>query len=156
MEWPAYLMGFARHAAKKSKDKQTKVGAVAVGQSNEIVEVGFNGLPRGVEDKPERLERPAKYPWTAHAEANLVYTAARHRLAGTTVYVTHMCCNQCAIALIQAGVKKVVYDSGETSMPKELFEIAKQMFKEAGVEFEPLSLNSEDAIGIINKGEGNG
>lgn len=132
MNWTDYFMGFARHAASKSKDS-TKVGAVAIGAHKQIVEVGFNGPPRGVQDLPERLERPAKYLFAAHAEANLVATAARERLEGTTVYVTHFCCSGCAKSLIQAGVACVVVGDGKTSMPAEEFDAASVMFKEAGV-----------------------
>ena len=133
MDWDTYLYGFALHAAKKSKDS-TQVGAIAVGKSRQILEVGFNGPPRGVQDLPERRERPAKYLFAAHAEANLVATASRERLEGSTVYVTHLCCSGCTKSLIQAGVAKVVFGEGKTSMPDEEFEAAKVMFKEAGVE----------------------
>lgn len=133
MNWDDYFYGFAKHAALKSKDS-TQVGAVAVGQLKQIVEVGFNGPPRGVLDLPERRERPAKYLFAAHAEANLVATAARERLAGTTVYVTHMCCSGCAKSLIQAGVVRVVVGDGTTSMPDDEFEAAKAMFAEADVQ----------------------
>lgn len=133
LSWEEYHMGFARHAAKKSKDS-TQVGAVAVATNKAILETGFNGPPRGVQDLPERRERPAKYLYAAHAEANLVATAARERLQGSTVYVTHMCCSGCAKSLIQAGVWKVVVGDGTTSMPPEEFEAAKVMFNEAGVQ----------------------
>ena len=134
MNWQGYFLMLARGVSLKSKDPSTQVGAIAVGEDREILETGYNGLPRGVKDLPERMERPEKYLWTAHAEANLVYTAARQRLKGSTVYVTHLCCNQCAIALINAGVKRVVVGGGETSMSPELFDTAVTMFEEAGVE----------------------
>lgn len=133
LSWHPYHMGFAKHAARKSKDS-TQVGAVAIGQHKQVVETGFNGPPRGVQDLPERRERPAKYLYAAHAEANLVATAARSRLEGSTIYVTHLCCSGCTKSLIQAGVAKVVFGEGKTSMPDEEFEAAKVMFKEAGVE----------------------
>jgi dCMP deaminase len=133
LNWDQYLMGFAKHAALKSKDA-TKVGAAAVGTHNQILEVGFNGPPRGVQDLPERRERPAKYLFSAHAEANLVATAARERLQGSTVYITHLCCSSCAKSLIQAGVTRIVVGEGLTSMPKEEFEAAKTMLAEAGVD----------------------
>lgn len=136
MNWRDYHMGFAQHAALKSKDPTTQVGAVAIGDAKQVVETGFNGLPRGVEDRPERMERPAKYLWTSHAEENLVATAARARLAGTTVFVTHLCCNACARMMINAGVAKVVCGDGATHMPPEQFDIAVEMFKEAGVTLE--------------------
>ena len=135
MNWPEYYMGFAAHAATKSKDPSSQVGAVAVGVDGEVLSTGFNGLPRGVEDRPERMERPAKYLWTSHAEENLIAHAARvgFRLKGCTVYVTHLPCSRCARLLIQAGVAAVVVGRGTTSMPQEEFDVAEKMFAEAGV-----------------------
>lgn len=134
-KWLRRFLDHASHIAGWSKDPSTKVGAIAVDDSRVVLETGFNGLPRGVSDLPERMERPAKYLWTAHAEENLVAQAARPRLKGSTVYVTHLCCNSCARMLVNAGVKKVVCGNGTTSMPVEQFEIALAMFAEAGVEF---------------------
>lgn len=136
MNWRDYFRGLAQYVAGKSKDPSTQVGSVAVGAANQILETGFNGIPRGVEDRPERMERPEKYLWFAHAEENLVASAARSRLEGSTVYVTHLCCNACARMLINAGVKRVVCASGKTSMPEEQFKVAVAMFGEAGVHLE--------------------
>jgi len=132
--WPAYFMGFAAHAATKSKDT-TKVGCILVGPDRETIGTGFNGLPRGVADLPERMERPAKYLWTSHAEENAIATAARngHRTKGATAYVTHHPCARCARSLIQAGIACVVVGDGTTSMPADEFEVAGLMFAEAGV-----------------------
>lgn len=137
MGWDEYFMRFALVAAQKSKDS-TKVGAVLVGPDKEVRMTGFNGPPRGVEDSPERRERPAKYLYASHAEANTIAFAAREgvRTAGCTVYVTHMPCSGCARTLIQAGVRRVVVGWGTTSMPPEEFEAAAAMFGEAGVEVE--------------------
>jgi dCMP deaminase len=136
MAWYDYFMGFARHAASKSKDPSTQVGAVAVGPDGEIRATGYNGLPRGVDDRPERMERPAKYLWTSHAEENLVAHAARVgvSLKGCTVYVTHYPCSRCARSLIQAGVSRIHVGDGKTSMPAEEFDTARVMFEESGVE----------------------
>jgi dCMP deaminase len=138
MNWIDYYMGFAEHAAKKSKDS-TKVGAVLVGPDGEIRLTGYNGPPRGVADLPERRERPDKYLFASHAEANLIAFAAREgiRTKNCTVYVTHMCCSACTRTLIQAGVKAVVFGPGTTSMPKEEFEAARAMFEEADVALTP-------------------
>ncbi len=138
MNWTEYYMGFARHAALKSKDS-TQVGAVLVGPEGEIRLTGYNGPPRGVRDLPQRRERPEKYLYASHAEANLIAFAAREgiRTRDCTVYVTHMCCSACTRALIQAGVKAVVFGKGTTSMPAEEFEAARAMFLEAGVDLRP-------------------
>lgn len=133
-KWIARFIADAWAKASWSKDPSTQVGAIAVDDDKVLLESGFNGLPRGVHDLPERMERPAKYLWTAHAEENLVAQAARPRLKGSTVFVTHLCCNACARMLINAGVAKVVCGDGRTSMPPEQFEVAVQMFNEAGVQ----------------------
>ena len=134
MEWSDYLMGFAEHAARKSKDV-TQVGAVLVGRNKEVLLTGFNGPPMGVRDLAARRERPTKYLFVSHAEANLIAFAARLgiRTEGCTVYVTHHPCSSCAKALIQAGVAAVVVGNGTTSMPDDEFMAAAAMFQEAGV-----------------------
>lgn len=134
MDWHEYFYRFAELAAQKSKDS-TKVGAVLVGPEKEIRLTGFNGPPRGVIDSAERRERPAKYLFASHAEANLIAFAAREGIStkGCTVYVTHMPCSSCAKALIQAGIRCVVFGPGTTSMPYEEFQAATQMFDEAKV-----------------------
>lgn len=141
--WDHYFMGFAAHAATKSKDS-TKVGAVLVGPEGEVRLTGFNGIPRGVEDLPERRERPAKYEWASHAETNLIAFAAREgiRTKGCTVYTTHQPCAACTRTLIQAGVAKVVYGAGSfgtgSAMPAEM-DTAATMFREAGIKCEAIS-----------------
>ena len=134
MNWHEYLMGFAEHAAKKSKDS-TQVGAALVGPDREVRLTAYNGPPAGVQDLPARRERPIKYLFASHAEANLIAFAAREgiRTKGCTVYVTHMCCASCARTLIQAGIKKVTVGRGTTSMPAEEFEAAAAMFSEAAI-----------------------
>ena len=138
-KWQERFLSLAQAVAQWSKDPTTKVGAVAVAPTKAILETGFNGLPRGVQDLPERMERPAKYLWTAHAEENLVAHAARKVLEGSTVHVTHLCCNACARMLINAGVAEIVVGDGQTSMPVEQFEAAITMFEEAGVKLTTFS-----------------
>lgn len=135
-DWQGYLMGFAQHAATKSKDS-TRVGAVLVAPNGRTVLLtAYNGPPAGVDDLPERRERPAKYLFASHAEANLVAFAARAgvRTEGCSVYVTHAPCSACARTLIQAGIRSVVYGDGTTSMPADEFSAAATMFAEAGVD----------------------
>jgi len=134
MDWQTYLMGFAQHAARKSKDS-TQVGAVLVGPEREVRLTAFNGPPKGVLDLAARRERPAKYLYASHAEANLVAFAAREgiRTADCAVFVTHFPCSACSRTLIQAGIVRVIVGPGATSMPSEEFEAAAIMFREAGV-----------------------
>lgn len=128
-KWSARFLDMARLVASWSKDS-TQVGAVAVSPARAVLETGYNGIARGVRDLPERMQRPAKYLWTSHAEENLVAHAARQRLEGATVYVTHLCCSRCARMLINAGVARVVCGDGTTNMPP----VAVQQFHEAGVD----------------------
>jgi len=138
MNWHEYYYGFAVHAAKKSKDS-TQVGAILVGPDGEVRLTGYNGPPKGITDSSDRRERPAKYLFASHAEANLIAFAAREgiRTNGCRVFVTHMCCAACARTLIQAGIAQVIFGPGQTSMPVAEFEAARAMFHEADVWLTP-------------------
>jgi len=131
--WDEYFMTLAAQVARKSKDT-TQVGALLVSDSNVVLLTGFNGPPAGVDDRPERFERPEKYLWASHAEANLVAFAARRgiRSEGCSVYVTHPPCASCARTLIQAGIYEVVYGNGQLHMPEAEFVAARVMLREAG------------------------
>lgn len=124
--------------ANLSKDNGTKVGAVAFTDDEDVLSIGYNGLPRAVHSVPERLERPEKYLWTAHAEENMVAQAARKgvSLVGSTVLITPLYpCMTCARLMIQAGVKNIVVNSHGPVQPKWLDEQEKAltMLKEAGI-----------------------
>lgn len=134
MDWHEYFMGFAEHAAKKSKDS-TKVGAVLVDPKGSVILTGFNGPPRGVEDLPERFERPVKYMFASHAETNMVAFAARNgiRTEGCMVVVTHMPCAACTRTLIQAGIQHIIYGPGRFQALEVEEEYVETMCEEAGV-----------------------
>jgi len=111
--WDQYFLKMAKFVATKSKDRSTQVGIVLVGTDNEVLSTGFNGFPRGVDDENESYhERPMKYKITEHAERNSVFNAARQgiKLKGATAYFDSdpYPCSDCARALIQAGIKRVV------------------------------------------------
>lgn len=132
--WTKYFMDLASLVATKSKDS-TQVGAILVGPDGEVRLTGYNGPPKGVIDRPERRDRPAKYLYVSHAEQNLIAFAARVGIPtkDCTVYVTHAPCSNCAKTLIQAGIAILVRGEGTTSMPPEEFRAAEVMFREAGV-----------------------
>ena len=134
--WDKLFMELAEKVSEKSKDPTTKVGCVVTTAEKVVVATGYNGIPMGVADKVERMQRPAKYLWTAHAEENAVALAARvgARLNDGVAYVTHEPCARCARSLIQAGIRLIYVGSGTTSMPAEEFEVSRIMFNEAGVE----------------------
>ena len=137
-DWDGRFLGLAAHIAGWSKDPSTQVGCVIVGPDREVRSTGFNGLPRGIADTPERLEdRELKYPLICHAEENAIMHAARIgiSLKGCTVYVTWPPCTRCARSLIQAGVSELVYPAS-AKVPErwaEDFTLASEMLAEAGV-----------------------
>lgn len=144
-DWDQRFLLLARFIAGWSKDPGHKVGAVAV-RDRRILATGFNGLPAGVADTPERLNtRELKLEMTVHAEANLIAYAARHGtcLAGSTVYVWPlMTCAGCAAKLIQADIRSVVVpDVVEPLRWAESFQLARAMFQEAGVSVRRLPLS---------------
>lgn len=136
--WRLHHLGYALHAATKSKDPSRKVGAVIVGPDMEVRSTGFNDMARGVDDTiPSRRERPAKYLWTAHAEANAIYNAARvgTPTKGCSIVVQLFPCAACAVAIIQSGIVEVVcprprYDDETLG---DSFRVSHEMLLEAGV-----------------------
>jgi dCMP deaminase len=113
MNWHEYFFEMCDVIAKKSKDPDSKFGCVIVGKDHEIRSTGYNSFPRGINDNvPARSKRPEKYFWMAHGERNAIYNAARVGipLDGCTIYTQVMPCNECAIAIIQCGIKTIIYD----------------------------------------------
>ena len=112
-KWDGRFMSLAHHVAGWSKDPSSKVGAVLVNDKRQVIGLGYNGFPRGVDDDPGLYaDRPTKYRRVVHAEVNAVLNATA-ATDGATAYVTHPCCSQCMALLIQAGVKRVVYRGNE-------------------------------------------
>lgn len=133
-------MDMARLVASWSKDRSRKNGCVLVGKQHEVLSVGFNGFPRGSDDDNEsRHDRPKKYAWTEHAERNAIYNAARIGVSTleATAYVTWFPCCDCARALIQAGIKRIVCEGKDDGRePKWDFTDSTEMLTECGVNVE--------------------
>ena len=112
MEWTEYFLNIAEQIKLKSKDQSTQIGAIIVGEDNEVLSTGYNSFPRGLDDsKQERQERPEKYIWMEHAERNAIYNAARIGVSvkNSTIYLTSgMPCTDCARGIINSGIK-IVY-----------------------------------------------
>lgn len=105
-------MSVALLAAMRSKDPNTQVGACIVGEDDRIISTGYNGFPRGCSDDEfpwDRDGEETKYPYVVHAELNAILNAGGKSLAGARVYVGLFPCNECAKAIIQAGIKEVIY-----------------------------------------------
>lgn len=112
ISWDEYFMGVALLASKRSKDPNTQVGACIVDSSNVILTTGYNGFPIGCSDDEfpwDREGEVTKYPFVVHAELNAILNASGKSLKGARIYVDLFPCNECAKAIIQSGIKEVVY-----------------------------------------------
>ena len=145
-KWHRRFLALSEEIATWSKDPSRGVGAVIVSANKQVVSTGFNGLPRGVEDRPERLERPVKYDLIVHAEINAIIQCARNGVSpiDCAIYSSFFPCVNCAIAVVQAGIRTVV-----TYLPEpgddhwlESIDKSRTVFDEAGVEF--LELDRRD------------
>lgn len=117
-----------------SKDPSTKVGAVIVDSDNTVISVGFNGLPRRIQDTDQRLNnRDIKLKMIIHAEINAIITAKRP-LNGATIYTyPFMSCSQCAVLIIQSGICRHISYKTDNERWKDSFDLALEMFDEARV-----------------------
>ena len=139
ISWDEYFMGVAMLAARRSKDPSTQVGACIVSQDNIIISTGYNGMPKGCSDDEFPWERTGaenetKYPYVVHAELNAILNANGRDLRGSRLYVALFPCNECAKAIIQSGVKEVVYlsDKYKDTMGNLA---SKKMLDAAGVKY---------------------
>ena len=140
INWDEYFMGVAMLAARRSKDPNTQVGACIVSQDNIIISTGYNGMPKGCSDDEfpwGREGAETKYPYVVHAELNAILNANGRDLRGSRLYVALFPCNECAKAIIQSGVKEVLYLSDKyADSPSTL--ASKRMLTAAGVTFRQL------------------
>lgn len=139
ISWDEYFMGVAHLSGMRSKDPNTQVGACIVGGDNRILSMGYNGFPNGCSDEEfpwdrEGEELETKYPYVAHSELNAILNYRGGSLEGSKLYVSLFPCNECAKAIIQAGIRTVVYDQDKyNGTPSNL--AAKRMFDAAGVKY---------------------
>lgn len=135
ISWDEYFMGIASLSALRSKDPSTQVGACIVDSNNKVVSIGYNGMPRGINEskltwnKNEGLD--SKYLYVCHAEFNAILnTRDGSQLHGCRLYVTLFPCNECAKAVIQTGIKEVIYASDKykdtvgTQASRKMLELA--------------------------------
>ena len=140
INWDEYFMGIALLAARRSKDPSTQVGACIVSAENIIISTGYNGMPKGCSDDEfpwEREGTDTKYPYVVHAELNAILNANGRDLRGSRIYVALFPCNECAKAIIQSGVKEVLYLSDKYKDTMGNF-ASKRMLDAAGVKYTQL------------------
>ncbi|MBQ2803302.1 MAG: dCMP deaminase family protein [Lachnospiraceae bacterium] len=139
INWDEYFMGVAHLSGMRSKDPNTQVGACIVSKEHKILSMGYNGFPKGCSDDEFPWEREGdsletKYPFVTHSELNAILNYRGGSLEGTTLYVSLFPCNECAKAIIQAGITTVVYDSDKYNGSSSNI-AAKRMFDAAGVNY---------------------
>jgi dCMP deaminase len=156
MSWDTYFMSIAVLSSFRSKDSKTQNGACIVNSQKKVVGVGYNGMPRGLDDSDERFWNDSddsdiinsKHSYVVHAEANAIYNKNYADISGGTLYVTCFPCRECAKAIIQNGIKKVVYQWIKEKHV-DINKTVEIMFNESGVEFisyDELDINDSEYI----------
>ncbi len=141
ISWDEYFMAVAKLAGMRSKDPNSQVGSCIVSADNKILSIGYNGFPRGCSDEDFPWAREGedplktKYIYVTHSELNAILNFRGGSLEGAKIYVSLFPCNECAKAIIQAGIKKVIYDCDKYSGTPGVI-ASKMMFQAAGVAFQ--------------------
>lgn len=144
LTWDEYFLGIALLSALRSKDPQTQVGACIVGADNRILSIGYNGTPNGFSDDSFPWQREGdklntKYLYVCHAELNAIlnYRGNRKELENSKIYVALFPCNECAKAIIQSGIKEVVYLSDKYH-GEDAFVASRRLFDECSITYRQL------------------
>lgn len=140
INWDEYFMGIALLSAERSKDPNSQVGACIVSEDNKILSIGYNGFPVGCNDDELSWEREGdyketKYPYVCHAELNAILNYTGSTIKGSKMYVALFPCNECAKAIIQSGIKEVIYKSDKYK-DTDSVKVSKKMFDMAGIKYE--------------------
>ena len=152
--WDEYFMGIAMLSARRSKDPSTQVGACIANNRNKIMSVGYNGFPLGCSDDCFPWDRSGdeyetKYPYVCHAELNAILNNGGSSLEGCKIYVALFPCNECAKAIIQSGIKEVIYLSDKYADTVGV-RASKRMFDAAGVRYTQLKTERESICVNLN------
>ncbi|MCL2051370.1 MAG: dCMP deaminase family protein [Lachnospiraceae bacterium] len=139
ISWDEYFMGVSKLSGLRSKDPSTQVGACIVSEDNKILSMGYNGFPTGCSDDEFPWNRDGKaietkYPYVVHSELNAILNYRGGSLDGAKIYVSLFPCNECAKAIIQAGIKTIVYDNDKYADTDSVI-ASKRMLSAAGVKF---------------------
>lgn len=138
--WDEYFMGVATLSGMRSKDPSTQVGACIVSPENKILSMGYNGFPNGCSDdefpwgKTSINPYENKYFYSTHSELNAILNYRGGSLEGTKLYVTLFPCNECAKAIIQAGIRQVIYAHDKYADTASVL-ASKRMLQAAGVKY---------------------
>lgn len=149
ISWNEYFMGVAILSAQRSKDPNSQVGCCFVSQDNRIISMGYNGFPNGISDDEFPWDRDGdeldtKYLYVCHSELNAILNT-NSDLKNSTLYVTMFPCNECTKAIIQKGVKRIVYL--EDKYPDSPSTISsKRMLNKVGIIVEKYKLNGRKVV----------
>ncbi|MCA9495988.1 MAG: hypothetical protein KC589_03520 [Nanoarchaeota archaeon] len=158
MSWDTYFMSIALLSSFRSKDRYTQNGACIVDFDKKIVGIGYNGLPRGIDDNDDFFWKDdddsiieSRHTYVVHAEKNAIYNSISRDLNRCTIYVTQFPCNVCAQAIIQVGIKKVVYLHKKVGTDEHIERngAVENMFDKTGVEvysFTELDIDDPDFV----------
>ena len=139
ISWDEYFMGVAALSAMRSKDPNSQVGACIVSDENKILSMGYNGFPCGCGDDDFPWAREGdpldtKYLYVTHGELNAILNYRGGSLEGAKIYVTMFPCNECAKAIIQAGIRTVIYDCNKYEGTPAII-ASMRMLEAAGVKY---------------------
>ena len=147
-------MAIAKLSAMRSKDPNTQVGACIVSDDNRILSIGYNGAPNGFSDERFPWARDGanletKYPYVCHAEMNAIlnYRGSKKDLEHAKIYVDLFPCNECAKAIIQSGIKEVIYLSNKYAESENNI-ASRKLFDECGVTYKKIELDGTKEINI--------
>ncbi|MCQ2398858.1 MAG: dCMP deaminase family protein [Sphaerochaetaceae bacterium] len=151
ISWDEYFMAVAVLSSMRSKDPNTQVGACIVTSDRKIVGTGYNGFPIGCSDDELPWDREGnfydtKYPYVCHAELNAILNSTRN-LKGCSLYVALFPCNECAKAIIQSGIKEVIYKDDKYA-DTDGVRASKRMLAQAGVKCRQMVFNKDILIKI--------
>lgn len=150
LSWDDYFMGVSILSAKRSKDPSTQVGACIVNEDKKIIGIGYNGFPKGCSDEVFPWAREGgfletKYAYVVHAELNAILNSLGRDLRNCTMYVALFPCNECTKAIIQSGIKRVVYLSDKYA-DSDSVKASKKMLDAAGVRYDRIIPKEKEII----------
>lgn len=150
--WDEYFMGVALLSGERSKDPSSQVGACIVSEDNKILSIGYNGFPNGCSDDEISWEREGnfaetKYPYVCHGELNAILNYTGTTLKNSRVYVALFPCNECAKAIVQSGIKEVIYLSDKYANSENNI-ASRKLFDECGVNYKKIEIKDEKEIKI--------
>ena len=148
--WDEYFMGVALLSGRRSKDPSTQVGACIVNQQNKIVGAGYNGLPIGCSDEDFPWDKTGdflntKYPYVCHAELNAILNNIGMDLTGCRIYTALFPCNECSKAIIQSGIKEVIFLSDKYN-GTDSSKASKKMLDTSGVSYRRVEIRTNKIV----------